>query len=257
MIMKNDFIEMKVIEPNVVSKETLTENEGTIKVLNNGYVRLVDYMGSDISVVNAARASFAKENKTNELTTQDARLINFLARENHMSPFRHAFMTFEFKAPLMVARQHWKYVVGSDHTMDAWNESSRRYVTMEPDFYVPEPDEWRMAPEDKKQGSSGVVGPWTGSIFTSELKRFIESGEALYKMAMDNGIAAEQARLFLPAYALNVVYRWSCSLQSVALFLSQRMAEDSQVEIQHYADAVYRLAQPIYPVSLSCLIGSK
>ena len=76
-------------------------------------------------------------------------------------------------------------------------------------------------------------------------------------MAMDNGIAPEQARLFLPAYSLNVIYRWSCSLQSVALFLSQRMAEESQVEIQHYADAVYRLVQPVYPVSLSCLIGSK
>jgi thymidylate synthase (FAD) len=95
----------------------------TIDVLDKGYVRLVDKMGSDLSVVNAARASFAKE--SHELSKSDARLIDFLARENHMSPFRHAFVTLEFKAPLMVARQHWKYVVGSDHTMDSWNESSR------------------------------------------------------------------------------------------------------------------------------------
>ncbi len=95
-----------------------------INVLDNGYVRLVDIMGNDLSVANAARASFAKE--STELTPGDERLINFLVRENHMSPFRHAFMTFEFKAPLMVARQHWKYIVGSDHTMDGWNESSRR-----------------------------------------------------------------------------------------------------------------------------------
>jgi len=101
-------------------------------------------MGSDLSVVNAARASFGKE--VTELGTKDARLIDFLARENHMSPFRHAFITFEFKAPLMVARQHWKYVVGSDHTMDSWNESSRRYVTMEPEFYYPSAEEWRLAP---------------------------------------------------------------------------------------------------------------
>jgi len=233
------------------------EEEKIVYVLNNGYVRLVDYMGSDVSVANAARASFAKENKTKELTTSDARLIKYLARENHMSPFRHAFITLEFKAPLMVARQHWKYVVGSDHTMDSWNESSRRYITMEPDFYLPKPEEWRLAPEDKKQGSAGLMSPWDGSIFTEQLKRYIETGEALYKMALDNNVAPEQARLFLPAYALNVVYRWSCSLQSVALFLSQRLADEAQKEIQLYANAVYRLVQPIYPVSISSLMNSE
>ena len=93
--------------------------KNTIQVLDKGYVRLVDTMGSDLSVVNAARASFAKESL--ELDQKDVHLIDFLIRENHMSPFRHAFATFEFKAPLMVARQHWKYVVGSDHTMDSWN----------------------------------------------------------------------------------------------------------------------------------------
>jgi thymidylate synthase ThyX len=92
-----------------------------VDVLDKGYVRLVDVMGSDLSVANAARASYAKEVDT--FSDKDAKLISFLARENHMSPFRHAFMTLEFKAPLMVARQHWKYVVGSDHTMDSWNES--------------------------------------------------------------------------------------------------------------------------------------
>lgn len=110
-------------------------------------------MGTDLSVVNAARASFAKESE--ELSSKDARLIDFLIRENHMSPFRHAFMTFEIKAPLMVARQHWKYVVGSDHTMDSWNESSRRYITMEPEFYIPEANQWRMAPEDKNRALEG------------------------------------------------------------------------------------------------------
>ena len=136
------------------------------------------------------------------MTPSDGKLINFLARENHMSPFRHAFMTFEFKAPLMVARQHWKYVVGSDHTMDSWNESSRRYITMEPDFYIPKSDEWRLAPEDKKQGSQGIADPFIGSTLTDSLMSYVEKGEALYKMAMEQGIAAEQARLFLPAYSM-------------------------------------------------------
>ena len=227
--------------------------DSTIEVLGNGYVRLVDCMGTDLSVVNAARASFAKESK--ELSPQDARLIDFLIRENHMSPFRHAFITFEIKAPLMVARQHWKYVVGSDHTMDSWNESSRRYITMEPEFYVPEPNQWRMAPEDKKQGSGGPIGPWQGALLTDELKNLIKQGEALYNMAIQQGVAPEQARLFLPAYGMHVVYRWSCSLQSVCLFLTQRLAEDSQVEIQEYAKAVHALAKEKFPITIGRLVG--
>ena len=236
-----------------MKKKVMMENN-LIQVLDKGYVRLVDKMGSDLSVVNAARASFAKESK--EFTQQDAKLLNFLARENHMSPFRHAFATFEFKAPLMVARQHWKYVVGSDHTMDSWNESSRRYITMDPEFYFPAADEWRLAPEDKKQGSHGLADPFIGSMLTQELMVYAEKGEALYNMAMEGGIAAEQARLFLPAYSMYVIYRWSCSLQSVILFLTQRLSEDSQDEIQKYAKAVHELIQPEFPMSMKALMGS-
>jgi thymidylate synthase (FAD) len=242
-----------MITTRMIQKKMNSQSNNLIEVLNNGYVRLVDHMGSDLSVVNAARASFAKE--SNEFTTQDARLIDYLARENHMSPFRHAFMTFEFKAPLMVARQHWKYVVGSDHTMDSWNESSRRYVTMEPEFYVPDSDEWRLAPEDKKQGSNGVADPFYGSVLSQELRDYIEKGEALYNLAMENGIAPEQARLFLPAYAMHVVYRWSCSLQSVCLFLVQRLEDLAQEEIRKYAEAVLMLVKDIYPVSVQSLVG--
>jgi thymidylate synthase (FAD) len=228
-------------------------DKNLVFVLDKGYVKLVDTMGTDLSVVNAARASFAKE--SNELSVKDARLIDFLARENHMSPFRHAFLTFEFKAPLMVARQHWKYVVGSDHTMDSWNESSRRYITMNPEFYIPSPEQWRLAPENKKQGSSGLAGPWTGSILNTELKQLIDKCESIYNMAIEQGIAPEQARLFLPAYGMYVSYRWSCSLQSVALFINQRLAEESQIEIQEYAKAVYRLAKEKFPVSIDRLVA--
>lgn len=229
------------------------QEDGKVNVLDKGYVRMIDHMGDDLSVVNAARASFAKESK--EFSQSDARLIDFLARENHMSPFRHAFVTLEFHAPLMVARQHWKYVVGSDHTMDAWNESSRRYITQDPEFYLPTGDQWRLAAEDKKQGSAGLAGPWIGSLLTTELKALIDKCESLYNMAIDNGIAPEQARLFLPAYGMYLSYRWSCSLQSVALFLNQRLSEDSQFEIQQYAKAVYDLVKPLYPVSLYSLLG--
>jgi len=246
-------MKMEMKETTMTTKmEQTPESIDIIKVLENGYVRLVDYMGSDLSVANAARASFAKE--STEMTTADARLIEFLARENHMSPFRHAFLTFEFKAPLMVARQHWKYVVGSDHTMDSWNESSRRYITVDPEFYIPDKDSWRLAPDNRKQGSGGPIDPWTGSLLTQELVDYIKQGEALYAMAMETGVAPEQARLFLPAYGMHVIYRWSCSLQSLALFLQQRLEEDAQKEIQLYAKAVMDLSIDKFPVSLTLLL---
>jgi len=219
-----------------------------IPVLDKGYVRRVDFMGSDLSVVNAARASFAKE--STELNQADARLIAFLLKEGHFSPFRHAFITFEFKAPLMVARQHWKYIVGSDHTMDSWNESSRRYVTSDEEFYIPGPDQWRSAPENKKQGSGDIVSFEIGGLAFQLLMEDVERQLSHYRWAMDNSICAEQARLFLPAYGLYVNYRWSASLQSVLHFLSQRLAEDAQVEIQDYAKAVYKIIQPLFPVTL-------
>jgi len=244
---------MRIDDVDLGEESALPESVNMISVLDKGYVRLVDYMGSDLSVVNAARASFAKE--STDMSVADARLLNFLIRENHMSPFRHAFMTFEFKAPLMVARQHWKYVVGSDHTMDSWNESSRRYITMEPEFYVPNRDQWRTAAEDKKQGSGGPVDPFTGSFLKDNLESLIEKAEEFYNAALSSGIAPEQARLFLPAYGMYVVYRWSCSLQSVALFLTQRLEEDAQAEIQDYAEAVYELSSKRFPATIPMLVG--
>jgi thymidylate synthase (FAD) len=220
-----------------------------INVLDKGYVRLVNVMGSDLSVANSARVSYDKE--STELSEKDARLIRFLAREGHTSPFRHATLQFEMYAPLMVARQHWKYVVGSDHTMDAWNESSRRYITEEPTFYIPQANEWRSTPENSKQGSGEVIHENIGSIATENLMKYIEEGEKLYEAAMFYGICAEQARLFLPAYGMYVRYYWTASLQSVAHFLQQRLAHDSQVEIQEYAKAVKALAEPHFPVSIA------
>jgi thymidylate synthase (FAD) len=121
--------------------------EMKIDVLDKGYVRLVDHMGSDISVVNAARVSYDKESQ--ELTERDGKLINFLIREKHTSPFRHAALTFEVYAPLVVARQWWKYAVASSHVDDqnGWNESSRRYITEDEEFYIPTANQWRSKPE--------------------------------------------------------------------------------------------------------------
>jgi len=224
-----------------------------IEVLDRGYVRLVDVMGSDLTVANAARVSYDKE--STELNEKDRRLIRFLAREGHSSPFRHAAAQFEVYAPLMVARQWWKYVVGSDHTMDAWNESSRRYITEEPAFYVPAADEWRSAPEHSKQGSGEPVEWIIGQDLSGDLEEMIDEGLKLYEKAMRRGVAPEQARLFLPAYGMYVRWRWTASLQSVCHFLNQRLADDAQKEIQEYAHAVYTLIEPHFPVSVEELIA--
>lgn len=223
-----------------------------LKVLNEGYVRLVNVMGSDLTVANAARVSYAKE--SSELNEKDIRLIKFLAREEHTSPFRHAFLQFEVYAPLMVARQWWKYVVGSDHSMDAWNESSRRYITEEPVFYTPKPSEWRSKPENSKQGSGDIVLWELGEEATKRLFETVDKGMENYQWALDNGICAEQARLYLPAYGLYVRWYWSTSLQSVCHFLSQRLEHDAQKEIQGFAKAVYKLSSQHFPVAIEELI---
>jgi thymidylate synthase (FAD) len=226
-----------------------------VDVLDKGYVRLVDVMGSDLTVVNAARVSYDKE--SHELDSKDERLIKFLARENHTSPFRHAMLQFEIYSPLMVCRQHFKYLAGSSFqeasgdNMQAWNESSRRYITEEPTFYIPQANEWRSAPENSKQGSGDSIHENIGAIATENLMKYIEEGEKLYESSLFYGICAEQARLFLPAYGMYVRYYWTASLQSVAHFLQQRLAHDSQVEIQEYAKAVKALAEPHFPVSIA------
>ncbi len=225
-----------------------------IAVLDKGYVRLVAAYGSDLEIANAARASFQKE--STEFTEKDAKLVKFLGARNEGSPFRHVFASFEVKAPLFVARQWWKYVVGSDHTMDtAWNEASRRYVTMEPEFYIPDHDLWRSAPENKKQGSGDPIAYNQGAELTDDLCDVIRLGMAGYEKALAAGVAPEQARLFLPAYAMYTVWRWTASLQSIGHFLSERLPHDAQKEIQDYAHAVHDLVLPKFPVALAALMG--
>jgi thymidylate synthase (FAD) len=217
-------------------------------VLDRGYVRLVDTLGNDLSIVNAARVSYDKESF--EFEDKDQKLLNFLIRENHTSPFRHAALTFEVYAPLMVARQWWKYAVGSTHIDDqnGWNESSRRYITEEEEFYVPKSTEWRSKPENSKQGSGEPI--LNGGQFTIDLEHYVEQGQELYKRALQNNIAPELARLFLPAYGMYVRWRWTVSLQGILTFLDQRLEHDAQVEIQEYAKAVNDLTYEAYPKTL-------
>jgi thymidylate synthase (FAD) len=223
-------------------------------VLDHGYVRLVDRMGSDLSVVNAAKVSFDKE--ATDFGPREERLLQFLGREGHTSPFRHAALSFEVFAPLMVARQWWKYVVGSDHTMEGWNESSRRYVTEEPTFYSIEPTAWRSAPANRKQGSGEPLPVEVGRRLSAELADHYARSLERYEAAIADGVAVEQARVFLPAYALYVRWRWTASLQAVGHFLAQRLADDAQREIAAYASAVRELTEPYFPHALAAMIGA-
>jgi thymidylate synthase (FAD) len=217
-----------------------------IEVLDKGYVRLADVMGSDLSIVNSARVSFAKESA--EMVDSDKRLIAYLAEHEHTSPFRHAFLTLEIKAPLMVARQWWKYVVGSDHTMDAWNEASRRYITTLTEFYVPV---FRSAPDNKKQGSGGVHP--ANRDWRLRLMQHQQECLDLFDFAINCDVAPELARGFLPSDFQYVLWRWSASLQSVAHFINQRTKDDAQYEIREYAYAVRKLAAERYPISVKAL----
>ena len=226
-----------------------------IKVLDKGYVRLVDRLGNDLSVANAARVSYDKESK--EMSERDAKLIKFLWDEKHTSPFRHAAMTLEVYAPLVVARQWWKYAVSSAHVDDqnGWTESSRRYITENEEFYLPKGSEWRSKPENSKQGSGEPLPSEVGGYFTNKLFDLTEAGTKLYHEAMEAGIAPEQARLFLPAYGMYVRWRWTVSLHGMLNFLEQRLEYDAQYEIREYAEAVRELTKQLFPKTYSTVFG--
>lgn len=234
-----------------------------VNVLDKGYVRLVDWMGSDLSCVNAARVSYDKESQ--EFDGKDEKLLAFLVRENHTAPFRHAIVSLECYAPLIVKNQWFKHLIGgiyeNDHEFKgldpffAWNESSRRYVTENEEFYLPSQTQWRTKPENSKQGSGANASQDLGQECTEQLRDYINLGVTNYKEAMEAGIAPEQARLFLPAYAMYVRWRWTTSLQGVMHFLGLRDETHAQWEIREYARAVKMLTATKFPVSIGSLEG--
>lgn len=231
-----------------------------IDVLDKGYVRLVDHMGSDESIINAARVSYDKECVPNEdgtLAERDERLMAYLVRKNEMSVFRQATVQFEIYMPLMVARQYWKYVVGAAHIDDGvcMNETSRRYVTEEPTFYIPDLTEWRSAPANSKQGSGEPIDPRLGKIATESLMNLIDQGTSQYEYWMGLGVCAEQARLFLPAYGMYVRVRTTMSLAALIHLLKERLEHGAQKEFQLYAQALRDLTEPLFPVTFKTIFG--
>jgi thymidylate synthase (FAD) len=210
-------------------------------------VTYIDHMGTDLSVVNAARVSFGKkstwagqedglddgEGGMGVLNDADTKLIKYLAKHKHMSPFGHAFASFHVKAPIFVARQLVK------HKFLRWNEISRRYVDSEPEFYVP--DEWRGRSEDKKQGSDGVVE--VGKIGDISL-----TNKVLYNSLLDRGVCPEQARMVLPQSTMTEWY-WSGSLDAFADMCNLRCTGDTQYETRLVANQICDSMKKLFPVS--------
>ena len=197
---------------------------------------LIDSMGSDLSVVNAARVSFGK--KSEAFLEGDARLIKYLAKHKHISPFGHCFMSFHVKAPIYVARQLVK------HSYLRWNEVSRRYVDDEPEFY--QPDVWRGRSADKKQGSSDEE---IKGIHTDATLAYVKS---LYNHMLSEGVAPEQARMVLPQSTMT---EWHCSgsLDAFANMCRLRCASDTQYETRVVADQISSKVLELFPVSWEAL----
>ncbi len=219
----------------------------------------IDHMGSDLSVVNAARVSFGKKSQfegrvggPNVLSERDAKLIKYLAKHKHTSPFGHAFASFHIKAPIFVARQLVK------HKFLRWNEISRRYVDDELEFYVP--DVWRGRSADKKQGSEGVVvlDSWSLEVADSAYEAGGYSGSALgvYKCLLDQGVAPEQARMVLPQSTMTEWY-WSGSLDAFADMCRLRCKEDTQYESRLVAQQIDRVMLELFPVSWDALTDNE
>jgi len=211
-------------------------------------VTLIDHMGSDLSVVNAARVSFAKTSEWEAISPsgpiegclnyEDERLIKYLAKHNHWSPFGHASMQFHIKAPVFVARQLVKHQVGL-----VWNEVSRRYVDDEVEFY--EPKEWRLAAENKKQGSSDETVPFSVASTYQWTKQ-------TYENLLSAGVAPEMARMVLPQ-SMYTEWYWSGTLYAFARVCNLRCKPDAQVETQMVADQIDVLAKELFPNSWEAL----
>lgn len=220
--------------------------DGYVSVLDKGYVGFVDMLGDDSTPANAARTSFAK--RADQFTYEkNVNLINYLFKNKEYSCLRHNVLTFELRLPLIIARQLWKYIVASNFTEDqlGWNENSRRYITDDNEFYTP--SVWRAAPDNKKQGSGLDLPEEIGTKFQEALRDYQEIGNYLYEYAIQDGVAPEQARLFLPAYGLYVTCFWTVSLAAVFHMLNERLEHKAQYEIQLYAQAIASIVKQQLP----------
>ena len=233
-----------------------------IEVLDKGHVELMDHMGSDLTVCNAARVSFNKESEwgldfdaiarlkscpynkddVRLLKEKDEKLIRYLAKHNHWTPFAHPQITLRVKAPVSIRTQFFKHKQGFVE-----NEISRRYVSYEPEFYSPT---WRGKPTDgAKQGSEDFITEETRTnLYDAIYRESYETALHVYNTLIEKGIAPEQARFILPQ-GMYTEWYWTGSLAAYARFYKQRKDDHAQWEIREYASAVGKIIEPYFPVS--------
>ena len=238
-------------------------------------VTFIDHMGTDLTVANAARVSFGKQSEMDtsdvwgppKLKDKDAKLIRYLAKHKHISPFGHCFASFHVKAPIFVARQLVK------HKFLRWNEISRRYVDDEPEFYLP--DNWRENADDKKQGSgtgfvdkllfddteeypddkSYLADYWERSTSDYVIAHVYSGSLSTYNELLENNVCPEQARMVLPQSMMTEWY-WSGSLDAFADMCKLRCASDTQYETRLVADNINEKMLELFPVAWAALTES-
>ena len=221
-----------------------------VVVLDHGFVTLQDVLGDALAVVNTARVSFGKQKEN--LDDNDLKLIKYLIRHKHTSPFRHVMFRFHLKAPEIVMRQIYKHVVGSEwfapvsSQLHGWNEISGRYVEL---YDIYRPSVWRAQSKNSKQGSEGIVD--CSTEIQKEYNDLMDKVLEFYHTMCEKGVAKEQARCILP-FSTYTECIWTVSFQAVMNFLELRLDSHAQYEIQEYAKAVRKIVEEKTPILYKC-----
>ncbi len=221
--------------------------QGSIPVLDHGFVRLDEAMADDLSVVNGARVSFARHKA--EMDDSDAGLIRFLMRDRHGTPFEHNAFRFHVRAPIFVAREWMR------HRISSFNEFSMRYAKATDDFYVPEPEDVRTQVGKPGAYSFEPVSDDIAETTRQELRQVYETAFATYERLVELGVARELARAVLPVGAYTEFY-WTVNARALMNFLSLRNSENAQREIRRYAEACERFFAERMPVTYEAFVAS-
>jgi thymidylate synthase (FAD) len=221
--------------------------DGSIPVLDHGFVRLDDAMADDLSVVNSARVSFGR--RVTEMSDSDAGLIRFLMRDRHGTPFEHNAFRFHIRCPLFVAREWFRHRIGS------FNEFSMRYARATDDFYMPEVEDVRTQVGKPGAYSFDPVDPELAETTRDELRAVYETAYATYERLVEQGVARELARAVLPVGAYTEFY-WTVNARALMNFVSLRAADTAQREIRRYADAVERFLAEKMPITYEAFVAN-
>lgn len=216
-------------------------------VLNDGIsdISIVDFMGSDDSVVRAARVSYQGDGKTGGDPEKDAKLIKYMADHSHGTPFEHTAVTFHVACPIFVVRQWHRHRIGW-----SYNETSRRYTSDDVQIYTP--DEWHKQDTKNKQGSSERV---SNPYLTAEYRKAVWQAYESYERLLKAGVAREEARMVLPQSTYTRFYA-TANLRSIAHFIGLRSDEHAQRHIRSYSNGMYELVKELFPISIGALVNA-